>query len=332
MALGEILKNARVKKGLSFSDVAENTHMLVQIVEALEREDFRRIAAPIYGRGFVKLYAECLDLDPEPLIRDFMTLYDGARMPTLRPIKAEQPIAERPKPEPTTRTVTGAGAGLMPERDIIQCRPAIRSLTAAEAPSKNLDQGQKGIISEEQVNNAEMVASTVEESVEVNDARVNFVVEPETAYDEDVEPDLFRPRPQRKSKSAENSSARSTSSKTERSGGRKFKLPIFKIGRGLDSKPDSEPLVQDEATHARHCARVASFMAGVAKLKGGLECRLPHALPSKQNCLLGGAAVAAVLMMVFGVRALFKMTDNTAPKTATPLVKQVAPPPDLYVD
>ena len=73
MALGEILKNARIQKGFSPSDVAEHTHMMVQVVEDLEREDFRRIAAPIYGRGFVKLYAELLELDPEPLVRDFMS-------------------------------------------------------------------------------------------------------------------------------------------------------------------------------------------------------------------------------------------------------------------
>jgi CheY-like chemotaxis protein len=38
--------------------IAEATRMMVQVVEELEREDFRRIAAPIYGRGFIKLYAK----------------------------------------------------------------------------------------------------------------------------------------------------------------------------------------------------------------------------------------------------------------------------------
>ncbi len=52
MAFGEVLRNARVQRGLTPSDVAESTHLLVQIVEDLEREDFRRVAAPIYGRGY----------------------------------------------------------------------------------------------------------------------------------------------------------------------------------------------------------------------------------------------------------------------------------------
>ena len=81
MSLGETLRQAREEKGQSVSQVAEATRMMVQIVEDLEREDFRRIAAPIYGRGFIKLYAEHLGLDAEPLIRDFMEIYTGSRPP-----------------------------------------------------------------------------------------------------------------------------------------------------------------------------------------------------------------------------------------------------------
>ena len=79
MLLGETFRLAREEKGQTISQVAEATRMMVQIVEDLEREDFRRIAAPIYGRGFIKLYAEHLGLDPEPLIRDFMEIYTGLR-------------------------------------------------------------------------------------------------------------------------------------------------------------------------------------------------------------------------------------------------------------
>jgi len=49
MALGQILREAREHKGLTTRQVAESTRMLVQIVEELEREDFRRIAAPFMG-------------------------------------------------------------------------------------------------------------------------------------------------------------------------------------------------------------------------------------------------------------------------------------------
>lgn len=96
MALGKILRDAREQQGFSVAQVAEATHMMVQIVEELEREDFHRIAAPIYGRGFIKLYAEFLSLDAEPLVKEFNTIYSGAQRPVVatRIIKpAEAPPA-----------------------------------------------------------------------------------------------------------------------------------------------------------------------------------------------------------------------------------------------
>ena len=93
MLLGKTLRQAREEKGLTISQVAEATRMMTQIIEDLEREDFRRIAAPIYGRGFIKLYAEYLGLDPEPLIQEFIEIYTGSRPPQIvrRPAEETEP-------------------------------------------------------------------------------------------------------------------------------------------------------------------------------------------------------------------------------------------------
>lgn len=77
MAIGPTLQEARLKKQLTASQVAEITRMKVQIVDDLEHDDFHRIAAPIYGKGFIKLYAECVDLDPKPLIADYLRSVNG---------------------------------------------------------------------------------------------------------------------------------------------------------------------------------------------------------------------------------------------------------------
>ena len=71
--LGQILKEAREKKNVTASQAAAATRMKIQTVEALERDDFSRMAAPMYAKGFIKLYAEYLGLDAAPLIRE----YDG---------------------------------------------------------------------------------------------------------------------------------------------------------------------------------------------------------------------------------------------------------------
>jgi transcriptional regulator with XRE-family HTH domain len=83
MALGAILRTAREGKGLTPQQVAETTRMMVQIVEDLEQEDFRKIAAPLYGRGFIKLYAECVGVDPEPLVAEFIEIFTGKRPPQI---------------------------------------------------------------------------------------------------------------------------------------------------------------------------------------------------------------------------------------------------------
>jgi len=96
---GKTLRETREAKGLTTSEVAQKTHMLIQHVEALEREDFSKIAAPIYGRGFVKLYCEVLGIDPKPLIQEFMDMYTGNKSPTIRMRKHSSP-PPAPPPEP----------------------------------------------------------------------------------------------------------------------------------------------------------------------------------------------------------------------------------------
>jgi len=76
----------------------------VQQIEALEREDFSRIAAPIYGRGFVKLYCEALGLDPQPLVAEFMEIYSGNRQPAIK----MRPTANAPAQPPPSEPVPSA--------------------------------------------------------------------------------------------------------------------------------------------------------------------------------------------------------------------------------
>jgi len=106
MAIGPTLQDARLKKQLTTSQVAEQTRMKVQIVDDLEHDDFHRIAATIYGKGFIKLFAECVDLDPAPLIADYMrTVRGGAAdekpVTTAPDTKPEGETASMPEPEET---------------------------------------------------------------------------------------------------------------------------------------------------------------------------------------------------------------------------------------
>ena len=109
---GETLRRAREAKGLSVDELAKATHMMTRQVEAMEREDFSGFAAPIYGRGFVKLYCEAVGLDPKPMIAEFMDLFNGRRPPrTIVDMKAPPPPAPEPADcVPSAEAPEGASA------------------------------------------------------------------------------------------------------------------------------------------------------------------------------------------------------------------------------
>ena len=98
---GKTLRSAREAKGYTVSQIAEMTHLKSSAVEGLENEDFSMIAAPIYGRGFVKLYCEAVGLEPKPLVDEFMAIMNGEHEIAIkeRPV-AESSVAPEPPPPP----------------------------------------------------------------------------------------------------------------------------------------------------------------------------------------------------------------------------------------
>ena len=66
--VGAQLKAAREAHDLTISQVAEVTRIKSQQIEGIERGDFSSIPAPMYVKGFIKLYAQVVDLEPEPLL------------------------------------------------------------------------------------------------------------------------------------------------------------------------------------------------------------------------------------------------------------------------
>ena len=105
MPLGEDLRNGRLALELTASEVAAGTHMKVQVVEALEREDFSKVAAPIYAKGFIKLYAEYVGLDPNPLTNDYVARFTKPkRKPEEEPSRPQVRRSARPATQPDDRS------------------------------------------------------------------------------------------------------------------------------------------------------------------------------------------------------------------------------------
>lgn len=65
---GERLRAERERRGLSTQNVAENLHVDVWVVEALEQGRHATLGAPVYVKGHLRKYATLLGLDAEALV------------------------------------------------------------------------------------------------------------------------------------------------------------------------------------------------------------------------------------------------------------------------
>ena len=71
--LGQLLREARERKGVSLEQVEEATRIRQKFLQALEEGNFGALPAETYVKGFLRTYATYLELDPEEL----MALYEG---------------------------------------------------------------------------------------------------------------------------------------------------------------------------------------------------------------------------------------------------------------
>jgi cytoskeleton protein RodZ len=68
-ALGSLLRQTREARGLTLTEVANDTFIRSQYLQALEQADLSRLPEPVYAQGFLKRYADYLGLDGETLSR-----------------------------------------------------------------------------------------------------------------------------------------------------------------------------------------------------------------------------------------------------------------------
>ncbi len=71
--IGERLRQARIRAGLSPSEVGSRLKMPTHVIEALEREDWAHIGAPVFIRGQLRSYARLLDLPADIIVENIST-------------------------------------------------------------------------------------------------------------------------------------------------------------------------------------------------------------------------------------------------------------------
>ena len=93
MNIGEQLKEARSDKKLSISDIASTLRINKKYIQALEDNNFLLLPSQIYAKGFLKAYAEYLELDPKPLLIELAGYYKGVEESK----KAVKPVMKNKK-------------------------------------------------------------------------------------------------------------------------------------------------------------------------------------------------------------------------------------------
>lgn len=74
LTLGEKLRQAREERGISISEVAEQTRISALYLEGIEADDYRTLPGGIFNKGFVKSYAKYVGVDEQEALQDYARL------------------------------------------------------------------------------------------------------------------------------------------------------------------------------------------------------------------------------------------------------------------
>lgn len=90
---GQKLREAREEKGLRLEDLSHATRVRLCHLEALERDDFDAMPQDVFVRGFVRMVANCLEVDPDLLVAEYRRERDSQR-PTWEEDSPDQVVQE----------------------------------------------------------------------------------------------------------------------------------------------------------------------------------------------------------------------------------------------
>ncbi|WP_050197635.1 cytoskeleton protein RodZ [Streptococcus pneumoniae] len=84
--IGEVLRLARINQGLSLDELQKKTEIQLDMLEAMEADDFDQLPSPFYSRSFLRKYAWAVELD-EQIVLD---AYDSGSMITYEEVDVDE--------------------------------------------------------------------------------------------------------------------------------------------------------------------------------------------------------------------------------------------------
>jgi hypothetical protein len=101
---GERLRLQREQKQISLATVSEQTKIKLSLLEALERDDLAHWPLGLFGRSYIRSYAQAIGLDPTATLREFLERHPGSTEPASGVLSDVREIApEKASRRPPTR-------------------------------------------------------------------------------------------------------------------------------------------------------------------------------------------------------------------------------------
>jgi cytoskeletal protein RodZ len=85
MGVGEALRKARTRRGLSLDEAARDTRIRLELLAALEDENFEQLMGDVYVRGSLRSYGQYLGLNPDKVV-ELYARHAREPAPPVRPI------------------------------------------------------------------------------------------------------------------------------------------------------------------------------------------------------------------------------------------------------
>jgi transcriptional regulator with XRE-family HTH domain len=70
-AFGPTLRRQRLRQGVTLEQIAQESHIAVELLAALEVNDLSAWPSGIYARAYVRQYAYAVGLEPEDIVDEF---------------------------------------------------------------------------------------------------------------------------------------------------------------------------------------------------------------------------------------------------------------------
>ncbi|HKQ62919.1 MAG TPA: helix-turn-helix domain-containing protein, partial [Candidatus Polarisedimenticolaceae bacterium] len=83
-SFGDKLRQAREGRNVTVEQLGAETGIDLRYLQAIERDDLSALPGRAFGKFFIRVYAEALEFDPQPLLEE----YDRDHGPAAEPSEA----------------------------------------------------------------------------------------------------------------------------------------------------------------------------------------------------------------------------------------------------